>query len=223
MEHYEIIIMVLGCNNEPFITIENEGIRKTWINNCPPNVKIIFYYGDSNQSMMINDKLYLPVIETMENIGYKTIEALKFIKNKFSFDYIFRTNISSYVDINLLLEFIKEKPKEKYYNGIIVNHQGIILSSGAGYFLTPDLVDLIITNETMWDHSYIDDVALGLFLKNFGISPVGDMQRFDVVNNSYHIPNNFYHYRLKNWNDRYDDINRFHMVHNSKGFKLKNI
>jgi len=217
MEQYEIIIMVLGCESEPFISIENDGIRKTWVNNCPPNVKIIYYYGHNDETILKNDKLYVKSPEGLYNIGYKTIESFKYIKENYKYQYIFRTNISSYIDIKLLLKYIEDKPKENFYNGIVGNHAGIIFSSGAGYFLTPDLIELVLKNQNEWNHSFIDDVSLALLLGNHGIYPIGGMDRFDIINNNMFIPNNYYHYRLKdNYGNRNNDIIRFHMVHNIK-------
>lgn len=212
--------MVLSVESEPFKNIEKEGIRKTWTKNTPENVKIIYYYGHDGETIMKDDKLYVKSSEGLMNIGYKTIEAFKFINEKYKYDFIFRTNISSYIDIKLLLEYIEDKPKEKFYNGIIGSHENIIFSSGAGYFLTPDLIELVLKNQNEWNHSFIDDVSLGLLLSKHNIYPIGGMDRFDIINNNMFIPNNYYHYRLKDiYGNRNNDIIRFHMVHNIKSIK----
>lgn len=220
---YDIIILVLASMNEPFISIENNGIRETWGKEIPKNIKLIYYYGDSDVIKLDGDRLFLPTQETFHNIGYKTIEAFKYVKSNYDFKYVFRTNISSYVDIELLLDYLKDKPEKSFYNGIVGQHNNILFSSGCGYFLSSDVLDVIIDNENKWDHSLIDDVSLGLLLNNLGVRPYGGSIRYDVLSNNQIISPNFYHYRVKEVNgNRINDVIRMKNIYNIKN-KNKNM
>ena len=66
-------------------------------------------------------------------------------------------------------------------------------ASGSGYFISKDLIKIVITNKNKWKHGLIDDVALGVILNKVKIFPA---QRFDVKN-IHNIDMNHYHYRVK--------------------------
>ena len=94
-------------------------------------------------------------------------------------------------------------------------HDGINFASGSGYIISRDVFDLILENKDKWNHNYIDDVSLGLLLKNFKITPAESV-RFDVTNDD--IPSNYFHYRLKT-NNRQDDIKNMIKINNLKNGK----
>lgn len=205
------LISVLSHNEEPFIKLEN-GIRETWMKHNVDN-DIIFYYGNSEHINIIGDRLYLDTKnEGFYNIGYKTIKMFEYCLNNYDFDYIFRTNSSSYIRIDKLNQYLINKPKNNFYNAIIGSHDGITFASGAGYFLSRDLIELIIKNKEKWNHGYIDDVALALLLRNENITPTNST-RFDI--NEYNMNNldninldYFFHFRCK-CSDRNNDIEIF--------------
>jgi hypothetical protein len=136
-------------------------------------------------------------------IGEKTIEAFSTSVDNFDFDYIYRTNVSSYIDLSKLNEFVKNKPREGYYAGAVGNHQGISFASGCGYFLSRDVVNKVLENRKLWDHNLIDDVSLGkLLTKNLsiGVQEIGRMD-LDTANfNPLEIEKKsqtIFHYRCK--------------------------
>mgnify|MGYP002478035230 CR=1 FL=1 len=149
------------------------------------------------------------------NCGYKTIKSFLLTKD-FKYDYIFRTNSSSYVDKKLLLNFVSDKPKTKYYSGLIGYHGNIAFASGSGFFISKDLVDYVIENSTKWNHNLIDDVALASLLSNYGVHPYLN-ERIDILDD-YNIPNHYFHYRLKT-GSRVNDIKRMYSIHNIKNKK----
>ena len=82
---------------------------------------------------------------------WKFLLTLREVINE-EWDYIFRTNTSSYVSKNRLIEFSKNLPKEKCYCGI----DGGGFASGAGFFLSKDcarLTPLKVTIELREDPS----------------------------------------------------------------------
>jgi hypothetical protein len=136
-------------------------------------------------------------------IGMKTIEAFAASIDNFDFDFIYRTNVSSYVDLSKLNEFIKNKPQNGYYGGAIGDHQGIKFASGCGYFLSRDVVNKVLENRGLWDHNLIDDVSLGkLLIRELNIE-VQEVERIDLDTlnfNSVQINSksqNIFHYRCK--------------------------
>lgn len=208
----KILVLVLSYDKNPWKQIEEYGIRKTWAKN---NKNIFFYYGGSNKDNIIEDKIYLNINEDIMNIGLKTLMCFDMIKD-FNFDYIFRTNTSSYVDINLLYKFIEDKPTSNFYCGVIGNHNGIIFCSGSGYFLSKDLLLNVLKNREKWDHSYIDDVSLGKLINSFKNINIYEGKRYDIINDNIEIPTNYYHYRCKDEKNRMNDIIRMKKIHKLK-------
>lgn len=199
----KILISVLSLEQEPYISLEKT-IRDTWASKRYPNVDIIYYYGGNDEIKLVGDKFYSNTSEGLYNIGYKTLNLFDYLLKNHDFDYIFRTNSSSYVDIEKLLTFIGDKPKEKFYSGVIGNYNNILFASGSGYFISRDLVELVVEQKDRWDHTLIDDVSLGKLMTENNIK-IYRGERCDISNHL-HIINNHYHYRVKTENNRNNDI-----------------
>ena len=113
-------------------------------------------------------------------IGLKTLETFELVLDKFDFDYIYRTNVSSYVDLKKLSEYISDQSKTSFYAGFMGRHSGIRFVSGSGYFLSRDLVMKILANRHKWDHGEVDDVALGKILNELGVQ-ITEIGRTDIL------------------------------------------
>jgi len=219
----KILILVLSSVND----IQIEPIKQTWASYKLPEIDIFFYYGKNDLKNTDRD-IYLDVMEKYENMGYKTLKMFEYIKD-FEYDYVFRTNTSSYVNQEKLLEFLSDKPRDNFYCGI-KGYCGIYFCSGCGYFLSKNLVNMILENKNNWNHDLVDDVALGKLFLNLNIHPTDIAKRLDIwiseipyqVKNStnrfmYHTNNkivneleydsikDFYHFRCKQ-TDRNNDI-----------------
>lgn len=207
----KILVCVLSLEEEPYISLEKT-IRETWASKLHPDVGVVYYYGESNEIKMVDDKFYSNTPEGLYNIGYKTLNLFDYALNNMEFDYIFRTNSSSYVNIEKLLDFIMDKPKENFYSGVIGNYGGINFASGSGYFISRNLVDLVVEQKNRWDHRLIDDVSLGkLMLENNIKVYRGKRVNLSVMDNI--IPEG-YHYRIKHPSNRNNDIIMMKKIHN---------
>lgn len=209
----KILIICLSYFDDNIYTKFYKTQKNTWDSLEVDGVKTLFLTGNGDDNFIENDVIRTDVKESLFNCGYKTLKAFELIK-ELDFDFIFRTNSSSYVDKSLLKDYLLEKPKERFYSGVVGNHNGIKFSSGSGFIMTKDLVNLVLENRQSWNHSYIDDVALGLLLKNFGVEPT-PAPRYDILTLNENTPLNFYHYRLKCW-DRNLDCERMIDLHKLK-------
>lgn len=179
MEKSKLIILVLSHQSKLYQNLE-KCIRSTWGSMKYENVKIFYYYG-GNKNFIQNDKIFHNVLDTMSNIGFKTLYSYEYLLKNFDFDYVFRTNSSSYVSIPNILEYLDGKPKERFYNGIIEKYYfrnslfskklALDFVSGSGYFLSKDVVVSIVENKNLWNHTYIDDVSLGMLCNKLNILP----------------------------------------------------
>ena len=204
----KILILVLSHNDNGTYSKFLETQKETWDSIDEDGVETFYYFGNHVDNKIIGNNIHTKIPESLMTCGLKTLEAFKLILNK-DFDFLFRTNSSSYIDKKILKNLLKDKPKNKFYSGIIGTHDGISFCSGAGYVLSKDLVKLLTTNEDKIDHSLIDDVSFAKFFNSNNIKQINS-ERFDVVDNS-PIPLNYFHYRLKTEN-RKTDINNMKLI-----------
>ena len=105
-------------------------------------------------------------------IGLKTIKALQFIVDNYSFDYIFRTNSSSFVDGPLLLKYVKNLPAGDVYGGVLGDSPKGPFASGAGILLSKSLIEKVLKEASSWRHGLIDDVALSEIIRERILTPL---------------------------------------------------
>jgi hypothetical protein len=78
-----------------------------------------------------------------------------------------------------------------------------LFASGSGFIVSKNVVDLVLLKKEYWEHRFIDDVALGLLLRNLRINPTL-APRYDVETVNEKTPMNYYHYRIKTSNREKD-------------------
>jgi len=105
----KITILLMSCKiNNYHIQcnyIKQKLIELTNILNLSDNIKIYDYIGSHEKQMINNNSIYLTSDDT--NTYEKTIECFEFIRKNIEFDYIVRTNGSTFINIELLYNFIK--------------------------------------------------------------------------------------------------------------------
>jgi hypothetical protein len=146
-------------------------IDRTWASVEVDGVQVIFYRGGPALRLE-GRRLTLPVGDDLPNTARKTLACFEHVLERFDFDVIFRTNCSSYVDLPNLRSFVSSHARASgFYAGGVSTHDGVPFASGSGYFLSRDLVELATREHDAWDHSLLDDVALGAVLAHAGIEP----------------------------------------------------
>ena len=175
-----------------------ESQNESWNSVHVEGVDTFFLIGNNSKDEIDGNLIKTNVRESIINCGYKTIKAFELLKN-YEYDYIFRTNSSSYIDKQMLKDYLEDKPRNNYYSGIIGNYSNILYASGSGFVISKDAVDLVIREKERWNHNYIDDVSLGLLLREFNVFPTLS-PRFDIQTVDAQTPMDYYHYRIKTRN-----------------------
>lgn len=200
----KLIILVLSSKTYPSSRNQKAQI-KTWAKNIPLGVEIIFYTSGQKESIK-NNILTVNAGKKTSDIGDKTLKAFGWVMKNRQFNYLFRTNTSSYIDIENLLEYIGSlnDSEEFVYSGKKMSlpknnlRDKVDFISGAGILLSRSTIDLILKNENSFELEEWDDVAIGKLLqaKNIKIIPGN---RFDIKGNLFKqkINPNFYHYRCR--------------------------
>lgn len=101
----KIIIGVLTC---PENSHRVEGIRRTWLKLVPDHVRVVFIFGRPGVGPSLEgDQLYLDCPEAYEKLPKKVHLFFQYCVKTFDFDYIFKTDDDSYIDMDIFLSFDK--------------------------------------------------------------------------------------------------------------------
>ena len=108
----KILILVMSCQDEFFQNQVNT-IKEMWakpiLEGKYPNIDFIVYEGgyDKHSYDKENHILKVRCEDDLDNTYKKTYYAFNLINNNIEYDYIFRTNTSTYVNVDLLNKFIQ--------------------------------------------------------------------------------------------------------------------
>lgn len=200
----KILVLVLSSKTYPSRR-NKKAIQKTWAKNNNENCKILFYES-GNIEKLVNDTLYVKIDTDTKNLGQKFLLALEWCNKNVEFDFLFRTNTSSYLNLGNLERYISKNISENtnIYCGIPMirdyksSPEKINFLSGSGFLLNKKVVSLILENKNTWDHNEWEDVALGKLMSNLGVPfLMGKTQeiKHNFYNNKIDLTN--YHIRCR--------------------------
>ena len=189
-----LIILVLDSFTSN--SIRNSKIqKKTWANDASRYTNVLFYKG-GKETKRDGFELILDCSDKYEDMGIKTLKAFNWVFENLNFDYIFRTNTSSYVNYENLIEYVNNLAKKEIdYCGFIGSYEDINYVSGSGIILSRHAVQKILNSRNKFDETLVEDIAIGKLLKSISILPTtGNRQDIeshsDIINlelNQYHI------------------------------------
>lgn len=161
-----------------------------------PDVETLFYYSGARLEEE-GDTLVVPVPEGLQNIGRRTISCFEYLLTHRSIDVVFRTNASSYVDLINLRNYAIQHLTPRFYSGVVAQRK-IPYASGAGYFLSRDLVKRVVDAASDWHHDLTEDRALGELLARNGIHPLpAPRQQFRIKPALHQVDTSLYHFRCR--------------------------
>lgn len=111
------------------------------------------------------------VPETWILISAKTKAAISYVANSCDFDYILRTNSSTYIDIASALAYLEAAPRRQVYGGPLVSNNNLAFIQGTGILMSRDVATLI-GDDPAFDFGVVDDGAVGRSVERLGIEPV---------------------------------------------------
>jgi hypothetical protein len=182
------VVLVLGALVPPYPALVRT-LKRTWAARDVADVDVLFYFGGSKLARHGRD-LFLPVSDSYWDAGRKTLRAFEYVLDRCEFDFVFRTNCSTYVDLPNLRTHVQGYEPGSIYAGA-ADRQSVVdnacgkreyfhLAYGFGYLLSRDLVELTVRRQNEWDHSLTDDFALGRLLTRNGVRAT--LLPHDVVN-----------------------------------------
>ena len=206
-----ILILVLSYTEHPYNGMM-QAQQETWDSVKPDGLKTVYYTGKGlNTDFFVDTVTYNPpVSDEYYEMHWKFKLALDFIK-EVPYDFIFRTNSSSYINKEKLLKHAETLPKERCYSGWSLGEKEAV--SGAGIWLSPDMVS-ILREELPPGEQCEEDILIGRILhKKHGIEILDDKSRYDITNENLDYADiSRYHYRFRTPN-RLQDIRNMYQLH----------
>jgi len=203
----KLIVLILASDNATYLECQ-----KMWrlYMNTHPNIKSYFikYKSDLIEDVSLeNDNIFIKGNESLiPGCLDKTIKAIEFCLKNQEFDFIFRTNMSSVVDLNKLNNILENY--NRHYSGVIGTHKNIQFASGAGILLSKPLCIFLTSYKNKLNYNLIDDVSIGLFCqnaKNIRIAPLNRFETYNYENTlnliSKELIKDYYHFRCKSAKD----------------------
>jgi hypothetical protein len=163
----KILVLVLGARRWPYPILIHT-IERTWASVEVDGISTLFYFGGDRLAQR-GRRLYLPATDELP-AGQKTIACFEHVLAAHDFDLVFRTNASSYVDLPNLLAFAAEHARgDGFYCGRRWMFGDLPFASGAGFFLSKDLVRLVVERRSELDLALPDDISLARLLDDAGV------------------------------------------------------
>ena len=186
---YKYIIFIISCSKLDITEcsikyLEKYQIlkqyQKLYLDKFKDSIKYFFLEYKENiieNIIEIDDFIFLKGKENpiIPNLLVKNIEAINYIKTKYDFDFILRTNLSSIWNIPKLLSLYDKIPKSNFFGGYVVANSFI---TGTGIFISKDLLEKLLTINSN-SYTCFDDVAISTHMTNQGIR----MANFDILSN----------------------------------------
>ena len=162
-----------------------EACKKTWHKNTPDNFNIFSVFADSydflwvknnikpDECKLVDNDIIVNITESRATLLKKTILGLEFLLNNYEFDYVFRPNCGSYINLNNLNKYLKDKPLKKYYDGPksrIDWYENIPYSSGSCMIFSRDVAELLVNDKDNMEYRCIDDTTIAIHLHKNNIS-----------------------------------------------------
>lgn len=228
-----ILLVVLGCKvGKHFRDLDDCG-RRTWVTKAkshPNIVDVLHTYGRSSKSNSLPDverdgsDLIFNIKEEFDNQSLKNVETFKYIRSNYpDIDYVYRTNLSSFIHVENLVKTLKESPRNNFYAGQVrrAPTENFLFASGSGFAVSNDVVKLIADNKHNINLRAPDDLPLGRFLYRSKV-PFTNIKWHRMndkfINTDFeNFPKDKMQYRLKTYpkfgGDRREDIKKMEKLY----------
>lgn len=199
-KHYKLIVLIIDSDDTQIYDHFRNTIKKYM--NTSKDILTLFIRFDKNMESEIlleNSTLYFKGVDSLiPGVFQKTIKAFNYCLDNFSFDFILRTNLSSFYNYKLLEEKVSLLEKNGVVFGIELWSFNIRFPSGAGFIMSHDVVKLCANYNYIYWHCYPDDVCIGEVIMKYNISII-KADRYDYVSPEvqYNADNNKYHYHFR--------------------------
>lgn len=184
------ILILLMSSNYWFFKEEEQVVKDTWLKPVVegkyPEIDYYFYTtGKTDYIDKDNHTIYVSCYDSWYTTFYKTKRAFTIAKENLEYDYIVRVNLSTYVNIKMLLAVIKfylEPNNDKHIWGMeLYNDKNIFYLIGKFLIFKKESVDVIINSDTKFETELgADDLIYGMIFN--------DIKKYDMLRCCYVAP-----------------------------------
>lgn len=182
----KLLVLIIASDNLPVY----QTLQQLWNYSTHPDVDYWFLKGNEHlqNEYEADETTHTFTVKCRDDyhkgIVDKTLKALQVLSTTKAYDYILRTNLSSFYIFDRLMELLKTAPRTNYYAGIEGKHNGKPFVSGCGFIMSPDIVKTICEHpDKVWDASIgCDDVCFGQFIHQHHLKglPYTHIRRYDI-------------------------------------------
>lgn len=225
-QNMKTLFLILGSHapeNESDLEIQ----KSTWLRELLASQDYLVLRGTSaNLAHIEANTLYVPVVESYENILEKTILGMKWVLEHKDFDFLIRTNVSTYFPPQIVHEVTSSIGRiEPFFGGFVDKcqspgeHKNFQEYYVTGTALVMSKATVIEVCKIDWQpyQGWPDDLAISRALRENGILP-SSIRRNNLSQSHIFIP--AFHIRLKTSFDSSLAGKRMKSVH--KYFQAKN-
>lgn len=167
-----ILVQSIDLVAKPEYAALRKAQMETWDSIPHPNVDVIYYFPGPVEDKLEGNILRIVCNTHWTHMFFNLAKAMRhMLKHDQSWDYIFKTDNSTYVDKAKLYEFLLTKPREKYYGGSLFAFRDPEIHKqlfywGDGYALSRDMVAYLVDrfNKAPFRGKQEDDVVVGQLL-----------------------------------------------------------
>lgn len=201
----KILTLIIASDNHE-VYIELQKLWKLQFN-AHPDITCYFLKANPNLEKDIEiheDTIWVKYPENFyDGILFKTIKAIKHLSS--SYDYVLRSNLSSFYVFENLAKTLEKFPRNNCYAGILGHttdkSPSNFFVSGCGFILSKDICESLPSDPlSIWSlEQPCDDVCLGKYiLSKFPYSHI-NLPRIDIhsPNDTITYPPDAIHYRIK--------------------------
>jgi hypothetical protein len=171
------------------------------------------YRPDQEEDLIeVNHHIYLKGKEEFSKLYKKSVAAIRYLSATYSYDYIVRTNISSFWNIPKL--FTLTFPPSQCLSGMVTFNSFV---SGTGIIMSHDVCHQLISNEPH-NTDDTDDVFISHKLRHYGVPyhPLPESMMYYLTDDPQNVhnvipenKNDILYFRIKNGQNRQRDVEWF--------------
>lgn len=185
----KVLILVMGCQDE-FFRHQYDIIKETWGKSLPEGFQILYYEGGSYMTTEAKeDKIFVACEDDLQSTFKKTWLALRWLEqNSIKYDYVFRTNTSTYINTTYLYDIVNNHIKDPlvmYGSDIYSLSESFtpyplcLYARGNGMLMSHELVDVILSEGiNLLYLNMTDDVAIGNIINSWHIKNKRDYKQY---------------------------------------------
>jgi len=164
----KLLILILSCHDDLSKKLIN-GVKSTWWNLESENIIIKDYYGGHDKNELNNKSIFLTEPDIGQHEMYlKTLSAFEFSLNNIEFDFLLRTNASTFIRPDVIYKILSKETPKDFYGAAYPKYLGRLgFPPGTSMLFSTDVIEKIVKLNRQINNpeNFIDDAGIGFLLR----------------------------------------------------------